>query len=162
MFESRLRTSQLVRANDEVLVGVERSTRADQVIDLMMVETEAVHEQDGVVLRGVEFSVRDVGQLEVQDHAAALEEKLTELRDLMRWLVRPVRERRETARQKPENRACERGRADLHLNPPVHSIRTLLRLDATTPYDPGRCLIHPRRKRLTGDIQIDGTGLTGQ
>ena len=52
---------------------------ADVVVDQVMVAAETVQEQDRVVLRGVELAVRDVADLQVRDHAAALELEFAEL-----------------------------------------------------------------------------------
>ena len=90
VLESGLRAPQLVRADDEILVGVERSARANQVIDLVVVQREAVHEQDGVVLGGVELAVSDVGHPEILDDPAAFQPKLAQARDLVRSLIGPV------------------------------------------------------------------------
>ena len=63
MLEVRLRIPELVTADDEVLVRVERLARADQVIQSMMVRAEAVQKQNRVVLGGTQLSVSDVGHL---------------------------------------------------------------------------------------------------
>jgi len=90
MLEGGLRVAQRVRADDEVLVGVERTAGANQVIDLVMVEPKAMHEQDGIVLGGVESAVGDVRHFEVREDTAALQLQIAEVRDLVRGLIRPV------------------------------------------------------------------------
>src|SRR5689334_24689024 len=61
MLEASLRCAQRIRADDEVLVSVERSAGPDHVIELVMVQGEAVLEQDGVVPGGVQLAVSDIG-----------------------------------------------------------------------------------------------------
>src|SRR5215472_7665547 len=68
-----------VRTDDEVLVGVERAAGPDHVVEEMMVLPKSVVEEDGVVLRGVEDSVRDVRHREALDNLAALERQISEL-----------------------------------------------------------------------------------
>src|SRR5215468_5810810 len=70
--------------------GSRRSPGPDHVIELMVVEGEAVLEQDGVVLGGVQFAVSHIGDLQVLEDAAAFQRKLSEARDLVRRLIRPV------------------------------------------------------------------------
>ena len=102
MLERGLGVAQRVRADDEVLVGVQRPAGSDQVVDLMMVQPEAMHEQDGVVLGGVELAVGDVGHLEVLDDPAALQLELTEVGKLMGRLIGPVGRGERAIRQRQD------------------------------------------------------------
>ena len=81
--ERGLRAPQLVRTDAERLVGVERSARARQVSDLVGVQPEAVHAQDGVVLGGGARAVGDVGHPERLAHPASCQPKLAPARALV-------------------------------------------------------------------------------
>src|SRR5215467_7177142 len=92
-----------VRTDNEVLVGVERAAWPDHVVEKMMVLPKSVVEEDGVVLRGVQGTVRDVRDLEVTDDPSSLELEIAEPRHLVRRLTRPVGVR-------GRNGCCERHR----------------------------------------------------
>src|SRR5262249_46664302 len=64
----------------------------NHMVEQMVVAAEAVLEQDGVVLRGVEHAVGDIRHPEFRDDSAALELQVAELRHLVWRLTRPVRE----------------------------------------------------------------------
>src|SRR6516225_12054279 len=99
MLEAGLRCAELIRADDEVLVSVECSPGPDHVIELVVVEGEAVLEQDGVVLGIFQFAVSDIGELQVLQDTAAFQRKLSEARDLVWRLIRPVGKCRRGIRQ---------------------------------------------------------------
>jgi hypothetical protein len=90
MLEVGLCVAKCIRTDDEVLVGVERPAGADHVIDLVMVQSEAMHEKDRVVLCGIELAVRHIRHPEVRNYPAALQRKFAEICDLVRRLVRPM------------------------------------------------------------------------
>jgi hypothetical protein len=69
------------------------------VIELVMVQPEAVHEENRVIFGGVEVAVGDVGDLEVLDDATTFQRKVPEVRDLVRRLIRPVCQCRRGMRQ---------------------------------------------------------------
>ena len=94
MFEVGLGGAQRVRADDEVLVGVQGPARPDHVVELVVIAREAVLEQDGVVFGGVQLAVGDVRHPEVVDDPAPLELQFAELGHLVRRLTRPMGMRR--------------------------------------------------------------------
>ena len=90
MLEGGLRVAQLVAADDEVLVRVERLAWSDEVVTRVMVRRPAVHEQNGVVLGGVELAVGDVGDPEIGDDSAVLELEIAQVRHLVLRLPGPM------------------------------------------------------------------------
>src|SRR4051794_31421023 len=122
MLEASLRCAQRIRADDEVLVSVERSAGPDHVIELVMVQSEAVLEQDGVVLGGVQLAVSDIGHLQILEGTATFQLKFPELRDLMRRLIRPVGKCSRGSRQHEGNKYTANSQHGLHLSFPLCSI----------------------------------------
>jgi hypothetical protein len=53
MFEGGLRVAKRIRTDDEILIGIERQTGPDQMVNLVMVQSEAVHDENGIVFGGV-------------------------------------------------------------------------------------------------------------
>src|SRR6516162_4285493 len=90
----------------------------DHVIELVVVEGEAVLEQDGVVLGGVQFAVSDIGELQVLQDAAAFQRKLSEARDLVRRLIRPVGKCGRRMRQQDGGQYTAKSQHGLHRSPP--------------------------------------------
>src|SRR5262245_50438571 len=75
-----------VGRDNEVLGGVERAVRADEVVDAVMVAADRGHHEDRVRLARVQRAVRDVGDAEVSDRAAALELEVAHAVRLVRWI----------------------------------------------------------------------------
>src|ERR1700722_1006029 len=121
MLEASLRFAQRIRADDEVLVGVERSAGPDHVIELVMVQSEAVLEQDGVVLGGVQFAVSDIGHLQVLEDTATFQLEFPKLRDLVRRLIRPVGKCSRGIRQHEGNKYTANSQHGLHRSFPLCS-----------------------------------------
>ena len=94
----------------------------DHVIELVMVQGEAVLEQDGVVLGGVQLAVSDIGHLQVLEDTATFQLKFPELRDLVRRLIRPVGKCGRGIRQHEGNKYTANSQHGLHRSSPLCSI----------------------------------------
>lgn len=90
MLKRGLCITERIWTDDEVLLRVERPAWSDEMIELMMVRTEAMLDQDRVVLGDVQRAVRDIGHLQLMNDAATLSLEIPEVCNLMRRLVRPV------------------------------------------------------------------------